>query len=327
MPKNAGQKIKLLMLYDILQRETDEEHPLSTEELVEKLREKGIEAAPRVLPRDISLLNEYGFEVLSYKKKSYYYYVAYRRFDTAELRVLIDAVQAANFIPEAHTEDLARRLAGLAGKHRAELLGRQMICFDTAKKNNMSIFYNIDGIERAIESGKKVSFRYFTLDYAKNKVYRRDGERYVVNPIVLICERDNYYLVCYDDWHEGTANYRLDRMDGLKIEEENIVERSEYKEFNPHTYRRQEFSMYVGALTEAEFVIDPSLSEEVFDKFGTGVTLHPDEEGNLHFRAKVQISPAFFRWIIGSLGKIRLQAPEEAVEKFREFVAKIKAEY
>ena len=68
MPKNAGQKIKLLMLYDILQRETDEEHPLSTEELVEKLREKGIEAAPRVLPRDISLLNEYGFEVLSYKK-------------------------------------------------------------------------------------------------------------------------------------------------------------------------------------------------------------------------------------------------------------------
>lgn len=85
--------------------------------------------------------------------------------------------------------------------------------------------------------------------------------------------------------------------------------------------------MYVGALTEAEFVIDPSLSEEVFDKFGTGVTLHPDEEGNLHFRAKVQISPAFFRWIIGSLGKIRLQAPEEAVEKFREFIAKIKAEY
>ena len=109
MPKNAGQKIKLLMLYDILQRETDEEHPLSTEELIEKLREKGIEAAPRVLPRDISLLNEYSFEVLSYKKKSYYYYVAYRRFDTAELRVLIDAVQAANFIPEAHTEDLARR--------------------------------------------------------------------------------------------------------------------------------------------------------------------------------------------------------------------------
>lgn len=33
MPRNAEQKIKLLVLYDILQRETDEEHPLSTDVL------------------------------------------------------------------------------------------------------------------------------------------------------------------------------------------------------------------------------------------------------------------------------------------------------
>ena len=73
MPRNAEQKIKLLVLYDILLRETDEEHPLSTDEIVEKLCKRGINIARKVLPCDIALLNKYGFEVLSYKKRSYYY--------------------------------------------------------------------------------------------------------------------------------------------------------------------------------------------------------------------------------------------------------------
>ena len=65
MARNSEQKIKLLVLYDILLRETDESHALSTDEIVEKLRERGIEIARKVLPGDIALLNKYGFEVLS----------------------------------------------------------------------------------------------------------------------------------------------------------------------------------------------------------------------------------------------------------------------
>ena len=157
MPRNAEQKIKLLVLYDILLRETDEEHALSTDEIVEKLRERGIDIARKVLPCDIALLNKYGFEVLSYKKRSYYYYVAYRKFDMAELRILIDAIQAVNFIPEAHTIDLAKRLAGLAGTHSAEEMGRRFVCYDTVKKNNNNTFCYTDKIERAIEGSKKIS--------------------------------------------------------------------------------------------------------------------------------------------------------------------------
>ena len=72
MPRANEQKIKLLVLYDILQRETDEEHPLSTNEIIERLSERGIEVSRKILPGDIALLNKYGFEILSYKKKSHY---------------------------------------------------------------------------------------------------------------------------------------------------------------------------------------------------------------------------------------------------------------
>ena len=41
MPRKEGQKRKLLVLLQILARETDERHPLSVPQIVEKLKEKG----------------------------------------------------------------------------------------------------------------------------------------------------------------------------------------------------------------------------------------------------------------------------------------------
>ena len=106
MPRANEQKIKLLVLYDILQRETDEEHPLSTNEIIERLSARGIEVSRKILPGDIALLNKYGFEILSYKKKSHYYYVAYRPFD---IYMTIPASQS--LIPTSATVGTAGRLA------------------------------------------------------------------------------------------------------------------------------------------------------------------------------------------------------------------------
>ena len=49
------QKIKLLVLYDILNRYTDEEHPLNTDEIIELLTEKGITVTRKVLREDTVL--------------------------------------------------------------------------------------------------------------------------------------------------------------------------------------------------------------------------------------------------------------------------------
>ena len=75
MSRNAEQKIKLLVLYDILCRLTDENHALNSDELIDELAKNNISVSRKVLPLDIALLNEYGYEVLSYKKKHHYYVV------------------------------------------------------------------------------------------------------------------------------------------------------------------------------------------------------------------------------------------------------------
>lgn len=89
------QKIKLLVLYDLLCKQTDEDHALNTDEIIALLAEKGIAVSRKILLQDVALLNEYGYEVLSYKKKFCYFYVVDRHFDTAEIAFLADAVQAS----------------------------------------------------------------------------------------------------------------------------------------------------------------------------------------------------------------------------------------
>ena len=55
------QKIKLLKLIELLRQETDELHPLSTNEICNRLGAMGISCERRTLTKGIALLNEQGY--------------------------------------------------------------------------------------------------------------------------------------------------------------------------------------------------------------------------------------------------------------------------
>ena len=60
-------KPRILYLMKILQEETDEEHPLTTKQLIEKLQEDyGISAHRTTLAKDIAALQEFGVDVVGY---------------------------------------------------------------------------------------------------------------------------------------------------------------------------------------------------------------------------------------------------------------------
>ena len=150
-------KIKLLKLYEILRAETDEEHPISRVELCRRVHESGVPCHVRTLSRDIATLNKCGYEVCSFKKDhEKFYYLPDNDFSIPELKILIDAVQAANFVTEKKTTELIEKIAMLGGSHRKELLKRNMAYFNSRKHSNECILYNIDGIETAIRGKGKV---------------------------------------------------------------------------------------------------------------------------------------------------------------------------
>ena len=153
MGKQNFSKIKLLKIWEMLKQDTDEQHPLTTNQIIEKLRSVGIECDRKTLYQDIKTLNAYGYEIIQRRgQHNNSYYVVDRNFDVPELRILIDAVQAASFITQKKTAEFIDKISALGGSNRAEILKKNIVEFNTAKHTNENIYYSIDKIDEAILS-------------------------------------------------------------------------------------------------------------------------------------------------------------------------------
>lgn len=322
MKKENAYKIKLVKLLEILRQDSDEDNYLTTGYLLKKLAEEGIECDRRTLYVDIDLLNSYGYEVLCEKSigKPNKYCVADRSFDVSELRILMDAVQASKFITEKKTDKLLEKIADLAGSHKAELLQSNVVDFNTAKSDNENIFYSISEINGAIEKGKKVSFEYFDYNYKHERVLRRDGKRYYVNPLATVFADDNYYLIAYYAKHEGVVHYRIDRMDHVEIVENQPIDRYKGEKFDLKKHKKTVFAMYQGEKETVEFVADESILVPIFDTFSKNVKLYPLGSGKYRFKASVQLSPVFYGWCMSFGDKLKITAPATVADKFVEFI-------
>jgi len=235
------QKIKLLKLYEILSNNSDEANPLSTQDLKELLKAEGISVERKTLYDDIDLLNKCGYEIMQVRKKQNMYYVSDRNFDTAEVRILIDAVEAASFITKEKTDRLTDKIASLAGSHKGEVIKNNIVAFDTTKRDNEQIYYNVFNINEAIIAKKKISFKYYKFNAKGEKIAMHENKPYTVNPIATMVSNDNYYLICTSDKYKDVAHYRIDRMENVKITRDDFVLTDDPKDFDPRKNKKQIF--------------------------------------------------------------------------------------
>ncbi len=322
MAEGNCQKIKLLKLMEMLRQETDEEHPMTTMRIIKRLAEMEISCDRRTLARDIALLNEQGYEIMwQWVRKEKGYYIEDRSFSVPELKILIDAVQAASFITEKKTQELVGKIAELGGSHRGELLKRHMVCFNTRKHRNESIYYNVAYLEEAIEARKKVKFRYFDLNEKGEKVYRKEGEMYTVDPIALVFNEDNYYLMVYTEKYDSTTNYRVDRMDSVDVAEERESKKALALRDTIGDYTMQAFKMYSGKVKEVTLLFDSKLIGIVYDKFGEDTKMIRLNEKSCVATVKVQVSPTFWGWLFQFAGEMKITSPESLIKEYKERVA------
>lgn len=318
MERENCQKIKLLKLYELLCQETDEQHPLTTMNIVDRLAQMGISCERRTVAKDMAILNEQGYEVMvRWMGKEKAYYVEDRSFSVPELKVLIDAVQAASFITGKKTDELIDKIASLGGSHRAEILKSNMVCFNTRKHSNETIFYSIGYLEEALLQRKKVIFRYFDLDENGARVYRREGHHYVVEPIALVFNEDNYYVTCYSSRHNNTSNYRIDRMDSVEVIDEPCCEKAITLRDQVSAYTEQAFKMFGGPLEDIVLEFDRSLIGSVYDRFGENTKIATISDTRCIASVKVQISPVFWGWLFQFSGKMKIISPSHAVETYK----------
>lgn len=317
------QKNKLLLLTEILKQESDAEHPISTNNLIDKLSCKGISCDRRTLARDISQLQDMNYPIKSVKVgHSNAFYLEHNEFSLAELKILIDAIQASSVIPEDMTNALIEKIANLGGTHCAELLKQNRICFNIRKQTNNSVLDTIAIIEESFKQQTKVSFFYFKHDEHGNRVYQRGKLRYVVDPIALIYTDDNYYLRCYNPDRKQYRNYRIDRMEDVQHLDSYIGDEAMVSADELATYTSKTIKMYGGEETDVKFEFSEDLIDVVFDQFGLDTKIKRIEDNRYTAAVKVQISSTFWGWFFQFPDQMRIISPEYVSAQCQEWAQK-----
>ena len=323
MARQANQKLKILYLLEILRRETDEDHPLTLQQIIDLLAQKGISAERKSLYDDIEQLRLLGEDVVTVRDTTVRYYIGERTLDMPQLRLLVDAVQSSKFITRKKSEELIRRLESLTSRHLAGQLQREVLVSGRIKTMNESIYYNVDRLQNAIAAGRQVTFQYFDWGMDKQQHLRHGGALYTVSPWARVWDEENYYLVAYHSEKGTPRHYRVDRMLRITLTEQPREGEKVFAAQDMALYGRKTFGMFGGEEQWVTLRCRKRMAGIILDQFGTDTPLIPDGEEYFTARVPVVVSPPFFAWLSGFERDIRLTSPTHVAQEYVAYLTDI----
>lgn len=323
MAKSAGQKLKLLYIVKLLSESTDERHPVSTTDIIAYLDANGIHSERKSIYDDIDKLCQFGYDIIQiHSRLGGGYYMAGRDFELAELKLLVDAVQASRFITTRKSRSLIKKLEQMAGKYDAGKLQRQVYVAGRIKTENESIYYNVDSIHRAIQENRQIRFQYLDWNLKKQLVPRVNAER-TVSPWALIWREENYYLAAYDSADSVMKHFRVDKMGKAEVLEQKREGVEQFSQIDPASYTNQTFGMYSGDEESVTLQFPNRLVGVVLDRFGKDADIRPMTDRIFRVRVKVAVSGQFFGWLAGIGREAVVISPASVKEQYNGWLADI----
>ena len=321
MARSSFQKLKLLHVMNYLLQNSDEENPVTVNQIINYLDSNGISAERKSVYDDIEALRVFGMDIVEVKGGRFYgYYVASRTFELPELKLLVDSVQSSKFITHKKTASLIKKIETLASYHNAQLLNRQVFVKNRIKTMNESIYYNVDEIHNCISNNRKIQFLYFEYNVAKERQYRRDGAFYVVSPFAMTWDDENYYMVAYDSDAGMIKHYRVDKMEKISMLDEERDGQEAYQALDMAIYARKTFGMFTGEETNVQLRFENHLVGAVLDRLGREVFIIADGPDHFTVRTDVVVSPQFFAWVLGFGSQAQIIGPDHVVAEMKEHI-------
>ncbi len=314
MPRRSGQKLKLLYVLDILKKFSDEENPINSAEIIDRLAEYGILAERKSVYDDLAALEEYGYDIIKTDTPKKGWFIGSGEFEVPEIYLLCDAVRTAKFISAKKTRELTSKLNSMLSVYKAKR--RDNVFFEPQDKcENEGIYYNIDRIISAIEDKKQIGVSYSTRTLSPDRQVALKTREMVINPYALTWQDDYYYLIGNHTKYDNLIHLRLDRIGKVEVLSSNarhFSEVSDYKvTFDIADYTKKLFGMYTGEVCEIEFCCDKSITEQVLDRFSENIFIKKVTDNTYNFTVNAVVSDALVTWIINYGNKLKVIKPEE----------------
>jgi len=340
MSKGKNQRLKILALKEILEQETDTNHGITMKRIIELLSMRGITAERKSIYEDLNDLRVYNYlDVTTPQGKNREYSVVSRDFELAELKMMIDAIQASKFLSEAKTRDIIHTLEKQCSRHEANTLNRQVVIANRVKTitSSNTLFGNVDTINKAINMNAQITFQYFDYNPKKQKVFMRKGEVYSASPWTLIYADDNYYLLALEGGK--FKHFRVDKMENVKacieyveaLNEELVLVyregKEEFEKIDMSAYSKYTFSMYGGEIKNVTMRFQNRMMSVVMDRFGRDVVTRIVDKSHFEISVPVAVSDQFFGWVFGLGNYVTIVGPEDVKEKMRASLTKVAKRY
>ena len=315
---NIRNKQRPFRMLKYLYENTDENHPVSTPELVKIFQAEDAHASRKTVKDDIDVLVGEGFDIVTIRSTQNSFFLANRKFEIPEIKLLIDAVSSSRFINREKSAVLIEKLTGMVSKAQAEKIRRHLYTADRVKADNHQIYYIVDAITDAINEGKKICFQYFEYNGDKERLLRRNGAKYSVSPYALVWDDNHYYMLGFSDDRQKIVNYRVDRMCNTGMTEEPAV--SMPADFDMEEYVQLQFRMFAGEEVEVVLECRNDMMKYIVDQFGEDVETRKASEETFFAKVSVADSPTFYGWGFAFEGKLKISEPQEIRDKYMAMV-------
>lgn len=318
-------KLALLRILQILEDETDKEHPYTQAQIIKRLSEKyDITVERKAVGRNLSLLKEAGFGIESTKAGSFF---DGRTFEQSELRLLVDSILCSRYINKKHSEDLIEKIVALGGKNFKSHVKHIYSVGKWSKSDNIEFFYNIEIADEAIETAKQITFHYNKFDETARlkKTYCQ-----IVSPYQMILHNQRYYLMAYNEYWKNMAFYRMDKITDVEIlDKPQTPIRSVPGYKNGIDYKDLATSrpyLYADKAEKIVVACDKALMDDVVDWFGNGVSVRKGNEGQIVVTLYAS-KDAMLYWALQYGRRAKVLEPADLVQKIKQTLEDVLKSY
>lgn len=321
MAGKGNSKLRLLYVLDILKKYSDEQNPLNSADIIDKLSLSGIDAERKTIYDDISLLELYGYDIIKTGSPKKGWFLGSREFEEPEIHLLCDAVSSAGFISPKKTRELLHKLTSMLSIRQKSARENAIFFSFSDKTHNEEIYYSIDKISEAISNKRQIELVYSSRYLDNNRTIVKNQKEMVINPYSLAWQDDHYYLIGNHAKYDNLIHLRLDRISAVKLLKtpaRHFSEVSSYKDFfDTADYTKKLFSMYGGELEEIELCCNKSIIERVLDRFSENIFIKNVTEDSFNFNVKAAVSPALVTWLMNYGSDITVIKPDSLREMIK----------
>ena len=320
--KNVGNdKLRLLAVLKIMQR-TDEDHPLTKNQIMNKVVEQGIEVSNiKTIAADLATLKDAGYDIVTNYSGSFM--TDGQIFQNYELKILADNIANARYLPLEESEFIIERLREMATESGDEMIAATTIMDPKMKSKDITMKYKLDTLFRCIQKKKKVKFWYKKPGGERKKSYE-------VSPYALSLYEEEYYLTAAFAAGKSYSNtpfsFKVSRMERVEETDEPARKIGEIKVLSDgggfadiQTYRRVMMNMWSGAKYQDVIVkVQPYLTDSKLVLSADRV--REDEDGSLTVFTKAILNTGFYQALARYGEGVEIVRPEEARKGFVEYL-------